>query len=83
MDSILAVDYSCDTLSGDILQSITSAPAAFPELVLPFMPYVLVLVLFGAFVFWNGGIVLGTGSRRQSCCIHEIEHCFPHCRRQG
>lgn len=43
----------------DFLKSITSAPAAFPELLLPFMPYMLVLVLFGASVHWNGGIVLG------------------------
>lgn len=60
-----------------------SAPAAFPELLLQFVPYTLVLVLFGAFVLWNGGIVLGAESRRQSCYIHEFDHCVPHCRRQG
>ncbi|KAF8139973.1 glycosyltransferase family 59 protein [Boletus edulis] len=49
----------CDILSGDLLRSITSAPAAFPELFLKFIPYTLVLALFGAFVLWNGGIVLG------------------------
>ena len=79
IDFILAVDYSCDILSGDFLQSITSAPAALPELLSPFMSYIPVFVLFGAFVFWNGGIVLGAGSRRQSCRIHEFDHCFPHC----
>jgi len=83
MDSIPAVDDIYDILSGDFLQSITSAPAAFPELLVPFMRYMLVLVLFGAFVLWNGGIVLGTESRRQSGCIHEFDHCFPYCRRQG
>ena len=60
---------SCDIFSGDFLQFIAGAPAAFPELLAPFMPYTLVLALFGAFVFWNGGIVLGTGSRRQFVCI--------------
>ncbi|KAI9572687.1 glycosyltransferase family 59 protein [Boletus coccyginus] len=44
---------------GDFLQSITSAPAVFPKLLVPFVRYMLVLVLFGAFVLWNGGIVLG------------------------
>ena len=67
IDSISAVDYSYDILSADFLRSITSTPAAFPELLIPFMPYILVLVLFGVSVHWNGGIVLGAGSRRQSC----------------
>lgn len=74
MDSIPAVDHICDTFSGDFLQSITSAPAVFPKLLVPFVRYMLVLVLFGAFVLWNGGIVLGMGSRRQSGCIHEFDH---------
>ncbi|KAF9243830.1 glycosyltransferase family 59 protein [Melanogaster broomeanus] len=46
-------------LTGDFLRSITSAPAALPELLSTFVPYMLVLVLFGVFMFWNGGIVLG------------------------
>ncbi|KIJ22240.1 glycosyltransferase family 59 protein [Paxillus involutus ATCC 200175] len=43
----------------DFLRSIISAPAALPELLFTSVPYMLALVMFGAFVFWNGGIVLG------------------------
>jgi alpha-1,2-glucosyltransferase len=45
--------------SGDFLRSITSAPKALPELLPAFVSYALVLALFGGFVVWNGGIVLG------------------------
>ncbi|KIJ68711.1 glycosyltransferase family 59 protein [Hydnomerulius pinastri MD-312] len=44
---------------GDFLRSIISAPNALPELLPTFVPYMLVSALFGGFVFWNGGIVLG------------------------
>jgi len=47
---------------GDILRSITSAPKALPELFPAFVPYAIVLALFGGFVIWNGGIVLGDKS---------------------
>jgi hypothetical protein len=30
-----------------------------PELFPAFVPYAIVLALFGGFVVWNGGIVLG------------------------
>jgi hypothetical protein len=30
-----------------------------PDLLPAFAPYALVLVAFGAFIVWNGGIVLG------------------------
>ncbi|KAH7883874.1 glucosyltransferase [Phlebopus sp. FC_14] len=43
----------------DFLRSIITAPGALPELLSTFVPYMLVLALFGGFVFWNGGIVLG------------------------
>ncbi|KAL4069407.1 glycosyltransferase family 59 protein [Scleroderma citrinum] len=43
----------------DFIKSIISLPNALPELLPPLVPYMLVLALFGGFVFWNGGIVLG------------------------
>lgn len=43
----------------DFIKSIISLPNAVPELLPPFVPYMPVLALFGGFVFWNGGIVLG------------------------
>jgi hypothetical protein len=36
-----------------------SAPKALPELLPAFTPYAVVLALFGGFVIWNDGIVLG------------------------
>jgi hypothetical protein len=36
-----------------------SAPKALPELLPAFAPYAVVLALFGGFVIWNDGIVLG------------------------
>ncbi|KAG1757259.1 glycosyltransferase family 59 protein [Suillus lakei] len=47
---------------GDLLRSIMSAPKALPELLPAFAPYAVVLALFGGFVIWNGGIVLGDKS---------------------
>ena len=46
--------------AADIFRSIVSAPKVLPDILLDFVPYALVCVLFGAFVIWNGGIVLGT-----------------------
>ncbi|CDO75880.1 hypothetical protein BN946_scf184672.g13 [Trametes cinnabarina] len=43
----------------DLIWSILSAPRVLPDILLNFVPYALVLVVFGAFVVWNGGIVLG------------------------
>jgi alpha-1,2-glucosyltransferase len=36
-----------------------SVPAILPDILPPFIPYALTLALFGGFVIWNGGIVLG------------------------
>ncbi|KIM66995.1 glycosyltransferase family 59 protein [Scleroderma citrinum Foug A] len=43
----------------DFIKSIISLPNAVPQLLPPFVPYMPVLALFGGFVFWNDGIVLG------------------------
>ncbi|TFK76758.1 glucosyltransferase [Pluteus cervinus] len=45
--------------SVDLLHAIRSAPAILPDILPLFIPYASVLALFGAFVVWNGGIVLG------------------------
>ncbi|KAG1773015.1 glucosyltransferase [Suillus occidentalis] len=47
---------------GDFIRSIMSAPKALPELLPAFAPYAVVLALFGGFVIWNDGIVLGDKS---------------------
>ncbi|KAG2350705.1 glycosyltransferase family 59 protein [Suillus weaverae] len=47
---------------GDLIRSIMSAPKALPELLPAFAPYAVVLALFGGFVIWNDGIVLGDKS---------------------
>lgn len=44
----------------DLLWSIASFPGVLPQILPPFVPYSAVLAAFGAFVVWNGGIVLGT-----------------------
>jgi alpha-1,2-glucosyltransferase len=49
---------------GDLVQSVLSAPKILGDILPAFAPYALVLALFGAFVVWNGGIVLGT-----NCCF--------------
>jgi alpha-1,2-glucosyltransferase len=46
----------------DLLYSIASFPRVVPRLLPQFIPYSIVLALFGAFVAWNGGIVLGDKS---------------------
>ena len=50
----------------DLVRSMLSALAILPEILPPFIPYALTLTLFGGFVIWNGGIVLGTYSA--ACC---------------
>ncbi|KAF6766103.1 glucosyltransferase [Ephemerocybe angulata] len=46
----------------DTLQSILSFPKILPQILPAFIPYSVVLAAFGAFVIWNGGIVLGDKS---------------------
>ncbi|KAF9056698.1 glucosyltransferase [Panaeolus papilionaceus] len=46
----------------DLLKSVMSAPKILPDILGSFVPYILVLVAFGVFVIWNGGIVLGDKS---------------------
>lgn len=47
---------------GDLVQSVLSAPKILGDILPAFVPYALVLALFGASVVWNGGIVLGANS---------------------
>ncbi|EPQ61060.1 glucosyltransferase [Gloeophyllum trabeum ATCC 11539] len=47
---------------GDLLRSILSAPRVLPDVLPKFIPYGIVVALFGAFVVCNGGIVLGDKS---------------------
>ncbi|KAJ7693638.1 glucosyltransferase [Mycena rosella] len=46
----------------DILRSISTVPKILGDVLPAFVPYALVVALFGAFVVWNGGIVLGDKS---------------------
>lgn len=46
-------------LAADLIRSVLSAPRVLPDILVNFVPYALVLGAFGAFVVWNGGIVLG------------------------
>ncbi|KAI3615441.1 glycosyltransferase family 59 protein [Moniliophthora roreri] len=43
---------------GDFFKGILSIPGVLPDILPSFVPYTLVLAAFGAFVVWNGGIVL-------------------------
>ncbi|KAG2117937.1 glucosyltransferase [Suillus discolor] len=54
--------YAASQLMRDFIRSIMSAPKALPELLPAFVPYAVVLALFGGFVIWNDGIVLGDKS---------------------
>ena len=47
------------TRSGDVLRSVLSTHHILGDILPAFVPYTLVLAVFGAFVIWNGGIVLG------------------------
>jgi len=43
--------------------SLIVAAARKPLRIIPvLLPFLLLLTLFGAFVYWNGGVVLGTPS---------------------
>ncbi|KDR84862.1 hypothetical protein GALMADRAFT_233298 [Galerina marginata CBS 339.88] len=44
---------------GDLVQSIMTVPKILLDILPAFVPYTLVLAVFGAFVVWNEGIVLG------------------------
>ncbi|KAF8078328.1 glucosyltransferase [Lyophyllum atratum] len=44
---------------GDLVRSVLSAPSVLVEILPSLVPYTLVLAIFGGFVVWNGGIVLG------------------------
>ncbi|KAF5377620.1 hypothetical protein D9615_005107 [Tricholomella constricta] len=44
---------------GDLVKSVLSAPGVLVDILPSLVPYMLVLAVFGAFVAWNGGIVLG------------------------
>ena len=45
--------------SGDLGNCLRSVPWILLDILPSFVPYTLVLASFGAFVVWNGGIVLG------------------------
>ncbi|KAJ3574615.1 hypothetical protein NP233_g1656 [Leucocoprinus birnbaumii] len=44
----------------DLFRAATTLPGVVPDIITPFIPYLLVLIVFGFFIIWNGGIVLGT-----------------------
>ncbi|KAI0757334.1 glucosyltransferase [Daedaleopsis nitida] len=46
----------------DLLWSVLSAPKVLLDILPALVPYALVIAAFGAFVIWNGGIVLGDKS---------------------
>ncbi|KAI0308030.1 alpha-2-glucosyltransferase Alg10 [Multifurca ochricompacta] len=46
----------------DLVRSVLSVSGILADILPALVPYVLVLVLFGVFVVWNGGIVLGDKS---------------------
>jgi len=46
----------------DLLRGIWSLPRVLPDILSSFIPYSLVLLAFGGFIIWNGGIVLGDKS---------------------
>ncbi|KAJ3513055.1 hypothetical protein NLJ89_g3163 [Agrocybe chaxingu] len=46
----------------DLLRSMINFPKVLPDILPAFVPYTLVVAAFGAFVVWNGGVVLGDKS---------------------
>ena len=58
------------TIWKDYLKCILSIGMAilsqFRNLIVPVLPYVALLGAFGAFVVWNGGVVLGTSHSHQA-----------------
>ncbi|KAH9836500.1 glucosyltransferase [Rhodofomes roseus] len=51
-----------DATPADLIQCIITFPGVLVDILGAFVPYALVLAGFGAFVVWNGGIVLGDKS---------------------
>jgi len=47
---------------GDLVQSVLSVPKIILDILPSVVPYALVLAIFGGFIVWNGGIVLGDKS---------------------
>jgi alpha-1,2-glucosyltransferase len=53
----------------DLVKAVQTLPSVLADILPAFVPYALVFAAFGAFVVWNGGIVLGaliTGTVRPS-----------------
>lgn len=46
----------------DLIKVILTFPRAIPSLIQPSIPYIICCLVFGSFVVWNGGIVLGDKS---------------------
>jgi DIE2/ALG10 family len=46
-------------LKADLVQAVLGIPAVILDIIPAFIPYSLVMCLFGAFVVHNGGVVLG------------------------
>jgi len=47
------------SVPADLFWAVRSFPGVIPDIMSFFLPYLLVLIAFGAFAIWNGGIVLG------------------------
>lgn len=55
----------------DVFRSLLNLLKVIPDILLNFVPYALVLAVFGAFVVWNGGIVLGECHCPSHSRVHE------------
>lgn len=53
---------AADAVPLDLFYAVASIPKVLPKILGSFIPYASILVLFGAFVGWNGGIALGDKS---------------------
>jgi len=47
------------SVPADLFWAVRSFPGVIPDIMTSSLPYLLVLIAFGAFAIWNGGIVLG------------------------
>ncbi|KAJ1311511.1 hypothetical protein OPQ81_009997 [Rhizoctonia solani] len=61
-EPVLYDPMALDASLSDIPKILSSVPAALPSLIRTAWPYVIPVVGFASFVFWNGGIVLGDKS---------------------
>lgn len=52
--------WTYSEIPADLFRAIWSFPRVLPDILSSFIPYSLVLLTFGGFIIWNGGIVLGT-----------------------